>query len=315
MKIRNVLILLLSALLLFSCSQPMFDGGINQNIYPYLKFYVNEGECFVSVLEGANVVKLEIPAFLHSDNGKIPVVKFLGYERSEDAKSLKQLSIAGNTAIDTSFYQNAINLERITLTNPAENLVWSLPSSMPNREGYHFKGWFSGDEEVKDGDPITSSNAIVIPIYEKHTITYLTDADYHWLGCAVCNQILGEKEPHVFVGTGSNKHCDICGYGGGSGGNASGGFDIGYEDQTPNGEIKEDRNASDDTKWIVSFEFVDKQKEEYKATSIEWYVNNQKVDGANNSTLDFIGDKTLTYTVMCVVRNQYGVWSKSIRIA
>lgn len=296
---RKLAVLFISMFVLLSCNENISrDGGVNLNIHPYLRFTETEDGLEASVLDGASVSKLFVPS---------ECSMFNGFENPEDAARLKELVIGSETEIDPSFFEVATNLERIERTDIKDDSVWKLPETMPDVEGYHFLGWKAGGVFVKNGDPIDRNNTTVIPLYEKHRIIYAYDLLNHWLECSVCHKVLGEKEEHTFV---NDSYCEICGYVKGSAGN-SGGFDVDVEFCIPEGHLV--KESLGDNRYKISF--VDDQKnEKYKATSFEWYVGQEKVEGEGGSFFVFEASSTRTYTVMCIFKNEYGAGSDSVYI-
>ncbi len=208
MKIRNVIVLLLSLMLLFSCAQPAPNGGINYNIYPYVRFTLSEtSDYFIaSVLKGATVESLSIPGEIHTDYGTMPVREFAGFENSSDASNLKVLVLHVNVrTIKEGALDYATALERIEVVGNKGNIWADLPRL--KKPGQHFIGWRAGDVFVKEGAVIDPAHPNAISVYEPHSMklqegkepTCTQPGRKSYYECSICHELYLDAEGHIPV--------------------------------------------------------------------------------------------------------------------
>lgn len=298
--------------LFISCNADMSrQGGINQNIFPYIKLVESDDEtyCTAQIVEGAAVESLDIPGMVHSAKGAIPIAEFLGYEDSIDALSLKRLKMDASTHIGQNVFKQMENIRSIEMTGIEENSIWQLPESMTENDQYHFCKWQAGDSVVSNGYPADPEYPIAVAVYEKHIESWLTDSNCHRLGCPVCNFVFGDKEKHQFQNVGNEEVCVVCGYVKNSIG-GSGGFDVDLKNMVPEGHLtatEAERNV-----WLFRFN-EDQIDEKYHSSVFEWYVGNV-LQTETGSEFRFVLDGKRSYTVMCVFKNAYGVGSDSIYV-
>lgn len=159
-KIIPIIAIILVLFTILSCDsslQPMEEGNVNYNIYPYLKFTLSNDLTYyeVSVVEGAKLTSVSIPGFHHTDFGPMPVKVFEGFRNPEDAVNLKTVYIDVNVdRISEGAFDYAYSLERVITTGTDEGQNWAkLPPSL-TRDGYHFHGWKVGDIIYDGGSTI-----------------------------------------------------------------------------------------------------------------------------------------------------------------
>ena len=194
---KRLLPVLLAVLMLLSCSNPLMDGQnshVNIFIYPYLEFTEEENEVAVSVVEGADVSFISIPSEVMINGEAKPVTAFTGFQNPEDAEKLTVLYIPAAVTIKEGALSNSPNLAKIEKTDVAESSVWTgLPGNL-SRPGYHFIGWYAGDDKVENGSAISPDYPVAEPKFEAHSL----------------NQVQ-EKEPTCTEeGTKAYYECSIC---------------------------------------------------------------------------------------------------------
>ena len=199
---RIMLALVLVLITLISCDIEMLGGdesSVNQLIYPYLEFtLLDDGTCSVSVLDGAAVGTLRIPATLDG----VKVSEFAGFQNPADAVNLERLTININTAIAEGSLDSAINLKEIIFEGIVDGSVWPELPVLETSDGQHFAGWFAGDEEIHAGMPVDPDNTVVRPVYGAHTLTFVEGKDptcteqgklSHYI-CSGCGALFSDSE-------------------------------------------------------------------------------------------------------------------------
>lgn len=194
---KRLLPVLLAVLMLLSCSNPLMDGQnshVNIFIYPYLEFTEEENEVAVSVAEGADVSFISIPSEVMINGEAKPVTAFTGFQNPEDAEKLTALYIPAAVTIKDGALSNSPNLAKIEKTDVTESSVWTgLPGNL-SRPGYHFIGWYAGDDKVENGSAISPDYPVAEPKFEAHSLTQVQ-----------------EKEPTCTEeGTKAYYECSIC---------------------------------------------------------------------------------------------------------
>ena len=193
---RIMLTLVLVLITLTSCDIEMLGGdesSVNQFIYPYLEFtLLNDGSCSVSVLDGAAVGALRIPAALDG----VKVSEFAGFQNPADAVNLERLTININTAIAEESLDSAINLKEIIFEGIVDGSVWPELPVLETSDGQHFAGWFAGDKEIHAGMPIDPDNTVVRPVYGAHSLTFVEEKE------PTCTE-QGKEEHYICSGCGA----------------------------------------------------------------------------------------------------------------
>lgn len=199
---RIMLTLLLVLITLISCDIEMLGGdesSVNQFIYPYLEFtLLNDGTCSVSVLDGAAVGALRIPAALDG----VKVSEFAGFQNPADAVNLERLTIDINTAVAEESLDSAINLKEIIFEGIVDGSVWPELPVLETSDGQHFAGWFAGDKEIHAGMPVDPDNTVVRPVYGAHSLTFVEEKEptcteqgkeEHYI-CSGCRALFRDSE-------------------------------------------------------------------------------------------------------------------------
>lgn len=204
---RKALCLLVIPLLVLASCQIESDN-VNKLIYPYLNFSLNsDGTAAVSIADGAALGEVEIPATVVLEGEDRPVSIFLGHEDPSDAASLQKLTIPADTTIAEGVLDGASALEELVLSDIGEDSVWQkLPDSM-SQPGQHFIGWYAGNVQVHEGDPIDPDHPVAEARFEDHSLILVSGKDAtctepgsadHYL-CTVCGNIFAD--PDGLVGT------------------------------------------------------------------------------------------------------------------
>lgn len=170
---RIMLALVFVLITLISCDIEMLGGdesSVNQFIYPYLEFtLLDDVTCSVSVLDGAAVGTLRIPATLDG----VKVSEFAGFQNPADAVNLERLTININTAIAEGSLDSAINLKEIIFEGINASSLWPELPVLEASDGNHFAGWFAGEDEIYAGMPVDPENTVARPVYGTHTLAFV----------------------------------------------------------------------------------------------------------------------------------------------
>lgn len=196
LPIISIILILFTILSCDSSLQPMEEGNVNYNIYPYLKFTLSPDRTYyiASVVEGARVTKVSVPGFVHTDFGSMPVKEFAGFEDINDSINLEEVILDVHIEkVSEGAFDKAENLKVVKTSGDKEGPKWAnLPTL--TREGYHFIGWKAGDTFVYNGMPIDPEHSEAVPVFEAHDYTMYpgkeptcTEAGYKPYGiCKVC---------------------------------------------------------------------------------------------------------------------------------
>ena len=207
---KRLLPVLLAVLMLLSCSNPLMDGQnshVNIFIYPYLEFTEEENEVAVSVVEGADVSFISIPSEIMINGEAKPVTAFSGFQNPEDAEKLTALYIPAAVTIKEGALSNSPNLAKIEKTDVTESSVWTgLPGNL-SRPGYHFIGWYAGDDKVENGSAISPDYPVAEPKFEAHSLNQVQEKEptcteegtKAYYECSICNEKFSDSEGLVSV--------------------------------------------------------------------------------------------------------------------
>ena len=163
-KVLLNLLLIISFILalgfLISCDIEVLSGdeNVNDYIYPYLEFApAEDGEGYTAtVVEGATLTEVYIPEEIEVDGKNEPIVTFEGFENSEDASSLKKVTLQSmDTVIADGALEKAENLENIQVITPSVAQTWGTLVEL-EKPGMEFDGWYleGTDIKVQEGDVI-----------------------------------------------------------------------------------------------------------------------------------------------------------------
>ena len=203
-----LLITMLTLLMLIACNMgltPMDkeDGNVNYYIYPYIQFRPSEdGSYYIaSVVSGAQLEKISIPGEIHTSNGTRPIKEFAGFASIYDAQALKVLSIDKNVTVIDGALDSVASLERIVVTGRKDGDVWG-PLPILKKVGYHFLGWKSGDNYIKEGDMIDPEHSNAVPVFEVHSLekiegypaTCTTSGQKTYYKCSLCHELYLDPE-------------------------------------------------------------------------------------------------------------------------
>ncbi|MBQ0071738.1 MAG: hypothetical protein KBS81_07800 [Spirochaetales bacterium] len=94
---RFLPLLLFCLLLLASCNGEIgynylfVNETADMNVFPYLVFTLNDTNSgvYADVVEGARVKNINVPNYVHTDYGTLPVIFFNGFQNPEDAENLE----------------------------------------------------------------------------------------------------------------------------------------------------------------------------------------------------------------------------------
>ena len=202
------LFIILISFVLVACGVELMEEGknINDYIYPFLEFTPDEdGEgYFVTVVGGAELEEIYIPAEVEVDGVAVQVTSFAGFENSEDAKSLKVLEFASsNTAIKENALEKAENLKDIKVDSEKDGAVWGELSSV-EKTGYEFDGWYiiGTDIRVSKGDKMIPGHTTIEPRWKKHALKFVEEikatctsdgTEAHYI-CQSCGEIFLDKD-------------------------------------------------------------------------------------------------------------------------
>ena len=201
---KTIIILLSAVLMLFtSCNdklQRLEEGSVNEYIYPYLKFQkAEDGESVTAiVVDGAKLNTVKIPAYVED----LKVNSFIGFENSEDAKSVKEILIGSHeTVIADDALKQAINLEKVKVDRNPDIQFWGkLP--VLEKDGYGFVGWYAGDELIYDGMMIDPVHPVAEPVWMAHeyvhhegkSATCTSSGTREYWQCSICNKKFATSE-------------------------------------------------------------------------------------------------------------------------
>ena len=205
---RKALCILVIPLLMLLASCQIDSDNVNKLIYPYLNFSLNsDGTAAVSIADGAALGEVEIPATVVLEGEDRPVSIFLGHEDQSDAATLQKLTIPADTTIADGALDGASALEELALSDIGEDSVWpELPDSM-SQPGQHFIGWYAGDDQVQEGEPIDPDHPVAEVRFEDHSLVLVPGKDAtctepgsadHY-ECTVCKSLFAD--PDGLVGT------------------------------------------------------------------------------------------------------------------
>lgn len=324
-KIIPIIAIILILFTILSCDsslQPMEEGNVNYNIYPYLKFTLSPDRTYyiASVVEGAKLTTVSVPGFHHTDYGAMPIKEFAGFEDIDDSVLLEEVIMnEGIERIRDGALDKAGNLKSVTIEGSGEASRWGfLPSLV--KEGYIFLGWKAGDSFVYSGMEVEKGNEVAVPVWESvyHTDHNYTeykakDDKYHVLVCEWCGvEEEGTEEEHVFVETEEGEKCIKCGY---VIPYSGGGFNVTIIDKTPMGHIE----LTGDNISFKTFTFID-DKTEFPVLKLEWYVDEslvKTVDLTSQSNYSFTANTPypMTYTIKCRYSNAYAVGSSTLVVS
>lgn len=207
---KRLLPVLLAGLMLLSCSNPLMDGQnshVNVFIYPYLEFTEEENEVAVSVVEGADVSFISIPSEIMINGEAKPVTAFTGFQNPEDAEKLTALYIPAAVTIKDGALSNSPNLAKIEKTDVTESSVWTgLPGNL-SRPGYHFIGWYAGDDKVENGSAISPDYPAAEPKFEAHSLNPVQEIEptctekgtKAYYECSICKEKFSDSDGLVSI--------------------------------------------------------------------------------------------------------------------
>lgn len=121
---RRLLPILFCLLLLISCTGEIgynylfSNETADMNVFPYLAFTCNDDKTgvYVEVVEGAKIMTLNIPNYIHTDYGTLPVTVFNGFQNPEDAEKLEVVHLPETlVGIQAGAFEKAEDLEEIYL--------------------------------------------------------------------------------------------------------------------------------------------------------------------------------------------------------
>ena len=189
LSVLGALGLVLSLLLglLSSCDLELLpaDESVNDYIYPYLEFSPNEdGESYnATVVEGAKLEQVYIPAEIEVEDNTYPVTIFTGFKNQEDAAELRILTTEAEiTIIEDAALENATNLELIEVKKTSQSVQetkkWGALPTM-EKAGLEFDGWYIKDTEVKvkEGDTMIPNFTTIEPRWKAHDLKYFAQVD------------------------------------------------------------------------------------------------------------------------------------------
>ena len=147
LPIVSIILILFTILSCDSSLQPMEEGNVNYNIYPYMKFTLSPDRTYfiASVVEGAKLTTVSVPGFHHTDYGAMPIKEFAGFEDINDSINLEEVILDVHIEkVSDSAFDKAENLKVVKTSGDKEGPKWAhLPDL--EKDGYHFLGWKAGD--------------------------------------------------------------------------------------------------------------------------------------------------------------------------
>ncbi len=181
---RFLLVFAMVLSILSSCSLEMMEKGesVNEYIFPYVEFTLSEDGTYysASILPGASVRKVYIPAFVDDGKGgSLPVKYFTGFQRDGDEKNLSSTVFDSSmTEIKLTSLDQAAILQTLSYNSVAAGYSeWKNLPVLPHTEDAEFLGWFlkeNPDVQVHNGDKIVSGYSAVYAKRGKHApFTYV----------------------------------------------------------------------------------------------------------------------------------------------
>ena len=244
MKRLLAAVIVIISLLAVSCGVEFLseEENVNDYIYPFLEFMPDEdGEGYVvTVVGGAELEEIYIPAEVEVDGVTVQVTSFGGFENPEDAKSLKVLELASSeTTIKENALEKAENIKDIKVDSEKEGAVWGELSHV-EKPGYEFDGWYivGTDIRVNKGDRMIHGLTTIEPRWKNHVLVFVEEikatctsngTKAHYI-CSNCGKIfldadaLYEVTEKDLVTTAGHTmtyehdfydhwwHCSVCGY-------------------------------------------------------------------------------------------------------
>lgn len=299
---EKILVLAMIVLFAVSCSEGMIgDGGINLNIFPYLKFSLSEDRTGfeASVLKGAALEEVRVPGMYYTEFGAMPVSAFLGFEDSRDAGRLKRIILDAQVGLAEGALADAANLESIEMTGLQSDSSWKLPGPISLDDESHFC-WKAGSEVIWPDMPMEPGNIEAKPVTEPHSIGWLHDDAFHWQGC-FCGYAKTEKQAHQFV---NDSVCEICGYVLDEDTEGSGGFVPEITDPRVYAHLESQMVA--EKVYEISLVVDMDESSKYYPTDFIWYLNDILQEGERGTSFKFSAPMPMTYKIRCVFSNEEG---------
>ena len=177
-------VLCLISVFVTGCNIEVLDSGesVNDYIYPYLEFTPNEdGQGYtVTVVGGADLEEVYIPAEVEINGQAVAVTTFGGFENPEDASALKTLTLESvNTTLSAQAIESATNLESVKVELPSQTDARWGALTTPEKPGLEFDGWYikGTDIKVKEGDKMISGFTTLEPKWKAHSLKHVDQVD------------------------------------------------------------------------------------------------------------------------------------------
>ena len=168
------LIVTILAVFTVSCNlQPVKNGeNINDYIYPYLEFTPDEdGEGYtVTVVDGAELETIYVPAEVSVNGTTVPVTSFSGFQNPDNAGTIKNITFeSSSTVLTDKAAEQTGSLVNVRVETVEPESKWGYLPPV-EKEGKEFIGWFIEGTSVQvfEGDTIT--NPVIEPRFRDHSL-------------------------------------------------------------------------------------------------------------------------------------------------
>ncbi len=213
-KLSYVLIIVALIALLFSCDVSMMEKGesINEYVFPYLEFTLSEDGTYysASVIKGATLDDVYIPAYKEKDGESIPVRFFTGFKSADDMKNLKKIVFESSaTALKLNADAGTGILEKIEYRSLRSGDKWQSLPELPHTATTEFLGWYTTDteKEVKNGDLMedghtsiyAKTKSIELVHHDKVEATCLKDGSIEYWECESCHKYFKDENASTAV--------------------------------------------------------------------------------------------------------------------
>ncbi len=178
MKMKKYLIIALTLIItLVSCNIEMLPEGesVNEYIFPYMEFTLSPDGTYytASVIKGASLESIFVPAYVAHGGESVPVKYFAGFKSDGDIVNLKSVELESSiTEIKLDSLNQASILSSIKYDKvDSASARWKNLPSLPHTEDGEFLGWYltnNPDVRIRERDVMIPGYTAIYPKWGEH---------------------------------------------------------------------------------------------------------------------------------------------------